>query len=202
MNQALAAAGAANFSGRAQGNWKLAIYDPTPLFWFVAFVLGIAGFADRIEGMRRRPWARRLRLVTAWKNIVTTEGGNSLLSVGLAGGAQIAAWYIGLTATTPTVAAGDTMASHAGWTEVQAYSEAARQAFTPGAAAAKSIDNSGSVATFTINADGTVIGGAFLTSDSTKGGATGTLYAAGAFSGGDLTLNNGSTLDITATFSV
>lgn len=138
----------------------------------------------------------------SWENIVVTEGKNYLLSAGLDGGSPITSWYLALLAGSPTVAAGDTMASHAGWTEVTAYSEANRQAWTGGTASGGSIDNSGSVASFTINANGTTVGGAALVSDNTKGGSSGTLYAAGAFSGGNLTLNAGSTIEITATFSV
>lgn len=140
--------------------------------------------------------------VREWENIVVTEGKNHLLSSALDGASQIATWYLLLTSGTPTVAAGDTAASHAGWTEITDYSEGSRQTWTGGTAAAGSIDNSGSPATFTIDANGTTIGGAGLISNNTKGGTTGVLYAAGAFTGGNLTLNTGSTLEVTATFSV
>lgn len=134
-----------------------------------------------------------------WENLVTTEGKNYLLSAGLDGGTQDTTWFVGLTDGTPTVAAGDTLASHAGWAEVSAYT-GNRKAWTGGTAAAGSIDNVGNEAQFSINADSTTIGGAFLAAVDT--GTAGILYAVGAFSGGDLILNNGSTLDITATFSV
>lgn len=138
-----------------------------------------------------------------WENLVTTEGKNYLLATGLDNSAsQITAWYVLPISGTPTAAAGDTMASHAGWTEVTAYSQSTRVAWTGGTVASGSVDNSGSVAAFTINADGTTVGGAALASVSTKSGTTGTLYAVGAFSGGNLTLSNGSTLNITATFSL
>lgn len=139
-----------------------------------------------------------------WENLVTTQGKNSLLNVGLHATTQITTWYLGLISATPTAAAGDTHASHAGWTEITAYSESVRQTFVENAAASGSIDNVGSVATFTINADGTSIGGALLSSVSTKNSTSGSdiLYAVGAFSGGNVTLNNGSTIQLTATFSV
>lgn len=136
-----------------------------------------------------------------WDNLVADSGLNEMLSVTLAAGAQNTAWYVGLTGGTPTAAASDTMASHAGWTEVSGYDEAARQAWTAGAVASKSVSNTASKATFTITGDSTTIGGAFLASDSTKGGTTGTLYSIGAFSGGDVTLSAGSTLQVTATFT-
>ena len=59
-------------------------------------------------------------------NIVTTAGLNDVIDVYLRNQTQTATWYVGLTDGTPTVAAGDTMASHAGWTEVTAYSESVR----------------------------------------------------------------------------
>lgn len=135
------------------------------------------------------------------ENLVVDAGVNYALDAALSAGTPITSWFIGLTDGTPTVAAGDTMASHAGWTEVTAYDEAARLAWTDGGVSAKSVGNSASVATFTVSVNGTVIGGAFLTSVNTKGGTTGTLYAAGAFSAGDKTLDDNDTLDVTATFT-
>jgi len=132
-----------------------------------------------------------------WQNLVTDVGLNELLANGLGTGT----WYLGLTDGTPTAAAVDTMASHAGWAEVVAYDEAARQAWTDGAVSGQSVDNSASPALFTINANGTVLGGAFLADNNTKSGTTGILYAIGAFTGGDITLSSGSTVTITATFT-
>lgn len=185
---------------KARGQWQLRAYDPTTAFRLAEPVL--RRLPVDIERVRRMPWARKLRTTRNWSNLVTTEGKNYLLSAGLDGGTATTTWYLGLTDGTPTAAAGDTMASHAGWTEVPAYDEAARQAWTGGSAASGSIDNSAAAATFTISTDSTTIGGGFLTSDNTKGGTTGTLYSIGAFSGGDLVLNDGSTVDVTATFSV
>jgi hypothetical protein len=134
-------------------------------------------------------------------NLIVNAGLDHLLDVALSAGTQITTWYIGLTDGTPTVAAADTMSSHAGWTEVTAYDEAARQTWTDGGVSSQSVSNSASPATFTISTDGTTVGGLFLTSVSTKGGTTGTLYAAGAFSAGDKSLDDNDTLDVTATFT-
>ena len=134
-------------------------------------------------------------------NIVVNVGLDYLLDAGLSGGTPITSWFVGLTDGTPTVAAADTMASHAGWVEVTAYSEGTRQAWTDGGVSGQSVDNVGNEATFTINADTTVIGGAFLVSNSTKGGTTGTLYAAGAFTVGDKSADTNDTLEVTATFT-
>lgn len=138
------------------------------------------------------------------ENLVTTQGRNHMLSVELDAATQITAWYLFLTDGTPTVAAADTFASHAGWVEVTAYGESVRQTWTGGTASAGSISNAGSEPTFTINANGTTIGGAGLGSVSTKGSSSGSdiLFAAGAFTGGDIVLNSGSTLEVTATFSL
>lgn len=140
-----------------------------------------------------------LKWVDDFANLVTTAGKNDALTKYFAGSSYTAAWYLGLTSTSPTVNVADTMASHGGWTEVVAYSESVRQTFAPGSASAGSIDNTASKAVFTVNANSTGIGGAFLTTVSTKSGTTGTLYGVGAFSGGDKTLSSGDTVTITTT---
>lgn len=134
-------------------------------------------------------------------NLVVNEGLDDSLDKHLKGSAYTAAWYVGLTDGTPTPAAGDTMASHAGWAEVTAYSEGARQTLTLGTVSGQSVDNSGSPAAFTINAGSTTVGGCFITSNSTKGGTTGTLYGVGAFTEGDRTLASSDTLNVTVTLT-
>lgn len=133
-------------------------------------------------------------------NLVTTAGLNDSLDKHFKGSAYTAAWYVGLTTGTPSFAAADTSASHAGWTESTAYSEGARQTLTLGTVAAGSVDNSASKAVFSINATATV-GGAFVISNSTKGGSTGVLYGGGAFSGGNRSLLSGDSLSITITLT-
>lgn len=117
-----------------------------------------------------------------FSNLVVTAGLNKLLDATFKTGLASPAWYVGLVdgATPPVYAAADTMASHAGWVELTAYDEAARQAFTAGTIAAGSVDNSASRAVFTFSGTGTVIG-FFLNSVATKGGTLGTLYSVGAF---------------------
>ena len=120
---------------------------------------------------------------------------------------QITLWYLGLygAGATNTPAATDTMASHAGWTEVVPYSNATRPACTFAAAtnANPSVaTNSASPASYTINATSTV-GGAFLTSSNTKSGTTGTLFSAADFSApGDRSVVSGDTLNVTYTLSL
>lgn len=136
-----------------------------------------------------------------WENIITTAGLNYLIDTALSGGTPITAWFIGLVSgATPTFAAGDTSASHAGWTEATGYDQATRVAFVDAGAVAGAVTNSASEATFTINASLT-IGGAFLISNNTKGGTTGTLYAEGNFAT-DRTVVDNDILEVTCTFSV
>jgi len=132
------------------------------------------------------------------ENLVVNEGLDDILDKYYKGSSYTAAHYVGLTDGTPTFAAGDTMASHSGWAEVTAYSETVRQTFSPGTVSGQSVDNSASKAVFSINATAT-IGGAFLTTNNTKGGTTGTLVGGGAFSGGDKALTSGDTLEVTVT---
>jgi len=77
-----------------------------------------------------------------------------------------------------SAAAGDTLLSHATWTEFTSYS-GNRKAYVEGAAASQAISNTGNAASFTMTGAGTVAG-SFLTSAET--GTTGTLFSAVDFS--------------------
>lgn len=121
-----------------------------------------------------------LKWQDSFENLVVTAGLNALITNTFKTIPGSVAWYIGLKGT-GTPVAGDTMGSHSSWSEITAYSEANRQAFTPGTVASGSVDNSASKAVFNINGT-TTIYGAFLTSDNTKSGTTGTLYGVGDFS--------------------
>ena len=144
-------------------------------------------------------WMLRRKWIEEFDNLVVNAGLDDSLDKHLKGSGYTAAWYMGLTDGTPTVAAGDTMSSHAGWTEVTAYDEANRQTVTFGSVSGQSVDNSGSPCVFTVSSNGTTIGGAFIVTDSTKGGSSGTLYGGGAFSAGDKTLDDDDTLTVTVT---
>ena len=133
------------------------------------------------------------------ENVVPNVGLDDMLDKYLKGSAYTASFFVGLTDGTPTTAAGDTMASHAGWTEVVAYTEATREALTLGTVASQSVDNSASKASFAINADTTTIGGAFVCTVSTKSGSTGVLYSVAAFTAADKSLDSGDTLNVTVT---
>ena len=140
-------------------------------------------------------------------NLVVNVGLKDMNDKYFTGSSYTAAWYIGLygAAASNDPAAGDTMASHAGWTEVTDYSEATRPAATFAAATTADpsvITNSASVAVFSINAT-TTVGGAFLTSDNTKGGTSGILFSASDFaSPGDRAVVSGDVINCTYTFSL
>jgi nucleoid-associated protein YgaU len=145
----------------------------------------------------------------------TAQSPNLVVNVGLkdmndkyfTGATYTATWFIGLygAGSSNNPAAGDTAASHAGWTEVTAYSQATRPAATFAAATTADpsvITNSASPAAFSINGT-TTVGGAFLISNNTKGGTTGTLFSASDFtSPGDRSVVSGDTLNVTYTFSL
>jgi hypothetical protein len=141
------------------------------------------------------------------KNLVVNEGLQYMAGSALTSVTQITTWYLGLygAAASNTPAAGDTMASHAGWTEVVPYSNANRVTATLATATTANpsvVTNSASPAVFNINATATV-GGAFLTSNNTKSGSTGTLFSAADFgSPGDRSVVDGDTLSVTYTFSL
>ena len=141
------------------------------------------------------------------KNLVVNEGLQYMAGSALTSVTQITTWYLGLygAAASNTPASGDTMASHAGWTEVVPYSNATRVVATFATATLGNpsvVTNSASPATFTINATETV-GGAFLTSGSAKSGTTGTLFSAADFSApGDRNVVSGDVLSVTYTFSL
>ena len=141
------------------------------------------------------------------KNLVVNAGLAYMAGTALTSVTQITTWYIGLygAGASNTPAAGDTMSSHAGWTEVVPYSNATRVAATFVTATTANpsvVTNAASPATFTINATSTV-GGAFLTSGSAKSGTTGTLFSAADFAApGDRSVVSGDILSVTYTFSL
>jgi hypothetical protein len=141
------------------------------------------------------------------KNLVVNVGLQYMAGTALTSVTQVTSWFLGLygAGASNTPAAGDTMSSHAGWTEVVAYSNATRVAATFATATTANpsvVTNSASPATFNINGT-TTVGGAFLTSGSAKSGTTGTLFSAADFgSPGDRSVVSSDTLSVTYTFSL
>lgn len=134
-------------------------------------------------------------------NLIVTTGRNKLLDETLSGSSYTAAWYIGLIndAAFSAIAAGDTMASHAGWAETSGYTAGTRPAASFSAAASGSKQTSSAVS-FSINTTVTV-NGIFLADNSTKGGSTGVLFAAKSFTS-PRACQNGDTLNVTYTASL
>lgn len=135
-------------------------------------------------------------------NDIVNQGKNDLFDIMFSDGTQIASssWFIGLISNSgfSALAAADTMASHAGWTEFTGYSQSTRVAWGPGEPASQSITNA-SPATFDINASGTVKG-IFVPTNSTKGGTSGRLWSTALFAA-DVPVTSGDQLRVTYTVS-
>lgn len=171
-----------------------------------AMIVGLLYNVGLVEHMRApyftytfecRDAQGKLKWVDGFTNLVTTTGKNDLLTQYFKGSAYTAAWYLGLVdnASFSSIAAADTAASHAGWIESTAYSNANRPTLAFGTASAASL--AATAATFNINATAT-INGAFSITNQTKGGTTGLLYSAGSF-GATRAVSNGDTLNVTLT---
>jgi hypothetical protein len=138
----------------------------------------------KVEFLRRNPETGELVKYDEDTNPngITDVGIHHLLDVVFDQETAATNWYIGLVnnAGFSAFANGDTMASHAGWTEFTNYSEGDRPEWVPAAAAARAIENDTTV-DFTIGGSGT-LQGAFIVNEDTKSGTTGVLWATIAFS--------------------
>jgi hypothetical protein len=141
-------------------------------------------------------------------NLVVNQGLQDMNSKYFAATGYTSAWYLGLVqgpGSGTTFAAGDTLASHAGWTELvpgTAYT-GNRKAVTFGTATTADpsvISNSAAPSSFAMLVNGTVVAGALLSSVAT--GTSGILFSAGDFTGGDKTVDSGDTLNVTYSFSL
>jgi hypothetical protein len=163
-------------------------------------LLDLKGFYPVIEHWRPNPETGVPEKIGeySFENDITNEGKNLILEIMFHDGTQIASssWSAGLISNSgyTGLAAGDTMASHGGWTEFTGYTQSTRVAWGPGAAASQQITNSTPM-TFDINASGTVKG-IFVTSNNTKSGTSGKLWATGLFTA-DVPVTNGDQLKIT-----
>jgi hypothetical protein len=135
------------------------------------------------------------------ENLTVNSGLAYMLSNFWKGSNYTGAFSVGLKGS-GTIAATDTMASHAGWSEVVGYSQAARPGLTFGSVTGTttaSLDNSGAPAALGINATVTVAG-AFIVTDSTKGGTAGTLIGASDFAT-PRSMGSGDSLSVTTTMT-
>jgi len=146
-----------------------------------------------------------LKWTEDFPNLVVNEGLQYINTEFFKGISYSATWYMGLV-TGPgagnTYAAGDTMASHAGWAENVAYSQSARPTMTFGSATAAdpSVIATSTPVVFTMNSSVT-IAGAFVVNENTKSGTSGTLFSVGNFTVGDRGVVSGDTVNVTYTFS-
>lgn len=146
-----------------------------------------------------------LKWAEEFPNLVVNQGLKDMNDKYFSGVGYSAAWYLGLVqgpASGTAFAAGDTLASHIGWTEDTAYT-GNRKAVTFGASTLADpsvISNSASPAQFTMNG-ATTIAGAFLTNVAT--GTSGILFSASDFqSPGDRAVVSGDVLNVSYTFSL
>ena len=149
-----------------------------------------------------------LKWTDSFHNLVVNQGLQDMNTKYFLGSAYTATWFLGLV-TGPgsgtTFAAADTLATHAGWTELVAGTAYTgnRKAVTFGTATTADpsvITNSSSPSSFAMLVNGTVVAGALLCA--VASGTSGVLFSAGDFTGGDKTVDNGDTLNVTYTFSL
>ena len=146
-----------------------------------------------------------LKWAEDFPNLVVNEGLQYINTEFFKGISYSATWYMGLVdgpGAGNTYAAGDTMATHAGWAENVSYAQTARPTMSFGSAtlADPSVIATATPVVFTMNASET-IAGAFVTTENTKSGTTGTLFSVGNFTVGDRGVVSGDTVNVTYTFS-
>jgi hypothetical protein len=147
-------------------------------------------------------------------NTVMTAGKNLALDTYLAGSSYaVVGPFLGLISSVSysTIAAADTMTSHAGWLEAGSGSNypllTARLTmnghWSAAAAGAKALS---AALSFTIGATGGTVEGAFIVfgtgAVATIGDTNGTLYSASVFSGGAQVVSAGGTLNVSYTASL
>lgn len=133
-------------------------------------------------------------LIDEWEspNGTTILGKNDMLNAYFGGTTQTSTWYIGLIDNTgsPSLSESDTLASHAGWTEITSYT-GDRKEWVDATAASK-VKGTTTKAAFVANADFTAYG-AFLCAAAT--GTSALLFNTSAFSS-PKAITNGSTLEV------
>lgn len=150
----------------------------------------------------------QIKWTEKFHNLVVNQGLQDMNSQYFKGSGYVAAWYVGLVegpGSGNTYAAGDTLASHAGWTELvpgTAYTGNRKAAVfgTATTADPSVISNSASPASFAMLVNGTTVAGALLCNAAS--GTSGVLFSVGNFTGGDKSVDNGDTLNVSYTFSL
>jgi hypothetical protein len=124
-----------------------------------------------------------IRWEDEFPNLVVNAGKNDLLNQYFRGSSYSGSFFVGLR-NNGAISAGDTMSVKT-WTEITAYSNATRPAYTTVLPTTQTITNSASPAVFNINGTAAVGGcfivaavGGVITTANNKGGTTGTLFSA------------------------
>jgi len=134
------------------------------------------------------------------ENLVFNAGLNHVLDQTFTGAAsQVSTWYVGLIGSSPVPTASEVLSSHA-WTEFATYDDATRPTFND-TRVSQTVDNSATTASFTLTSNSSIIGGAFLVSNSTKASETGLMLCGAAFSGGNKAGDDGDILNVTYSFT-
>ena len=151
----------------------------------------------------------QVKWTETFHNLVVNEGLQDMNSKYFKGSGYTAGWYIGLVsgATSPSYAAGNTLASHSGWTELvpgTAYTgnriAAVFNSSSPTLADPSVVTNSDAPSAFPMLVNSTTVAGAFLCS--VASGTSGILFSVGSFSGGNKSVDAGDTLNVTYTFEL
>ena len=152
-----------------------------------------------------------LKWAEEFPNLVNAIGKELMLDTLLSGSSYTTVGpYLGLiSGAAPTFAAGDTMASHGGWTEFTNYTVGGSPvrgtasfsaATSTGSSPTNVTTKTASAITYTITGGGGTVGGCFLVTgsgaSSTQGNTSGTLYSAGAFATAKIT-TAGDTVSVT-----
>lgn len=139
----------------------------------------------------------RLKHDDTYRNTVVTAGKNYICNNVFVAGTFTQGWFGGLKGT-GNIAAGDTMASHAGWAETTAYSGTTRPTVTFSAG----VGGTSTAAALSYSMNGTyTAAGLFITTNNVAGGTTGTLYSAGDIAT-PRTGGSGDTVNITPTLII
>lgn len=135
-------------------------------------------------------------------NLITTVGRNDMLDKYLSGSAWTTGTVLMGLKGTGTAVAGDTMASHASWAELNITSSSGARLTTSFSAASSGSKATSSAVSFSVTSSGTVAG-CFIVigGTTTNGNTTGTLFSAGDFSSSRAVVN-GDTLNVTYTASL
>jgi hypothetical protein len=151
----------------------------------------------------------QVKWTDTFHNLVVNEGLQDMNAKYFEGSGYTAAWYLGLVdgTTSPSYAAGNTLASHSGWTELvpgTAYT-GNRKAVTwnsgsPTLANPSVASNSDAPSSFGMLVNGTTVAGALLCTVSS--GTSGVLFSVGSFTGGNKSVDSGDTLNVTYQFSL